>query len=38
MTFAGWIFMITAWTVIISLMTFCYYLTLNVADKNDDEN
>lgn len=28
MTITGWIFMITSWTIIISLVSFCYYKTL----------
>jgi hypothetical protein len=28
MTTAGWIFMVTSWAVIISLVSYCYYKTL----------
>jgi len=29
MTITGWIFMITSWTIIILLVSFCYYKTLS---------
>ncbi|EKD32205.1 MAG: hypothetical protein ACD_77C00152G0001 [uncultured bacterium] len=33
MTTAGWIFMVTSWTVIITLVSYCYYKTLSSQKK-----
>ena len=37
MTPAGWIFMITSWTAILSLFSFCLYRTLSADQKSVDE-
>ncbi len=37
MTTTGWIFMITSWTVIVSLVVFCYHKTLAIQDKKKKE-
>jgi len=37
MTTTGWIFMISAWALILGLMGFCLYLTLKRKGIEDDD-
>lgn len=37
MTAGGWVFMIISWSVIISLMAFCYYKTLTLGGKKEKQ-
>lgn len=38
MTTAGWIFMLTAWAVIIGVLVACYVRTLSSDDADPDES
>lgn len=37
MTAAGWIFLIIAWTIIISVLVFCYYHVLQGNKLSDKD-
>ena len=38
MTTTGWVFMITAWTAIISVLIICYYHILRTNKIGDDRH